>query len=58
MRHTKGANLDHHDKTGTSALHAAAQEGHPEVVKALIDAGAALDITDNRGFIQKSLFSC
>ena len=44
MRHTKGANLDHHDKTG------AARYGHPEAVARLIAAGADVDAQDHDGW--------
>ncbi len=44
-----GANLNHQDKTGFSALHSAAQEKNFEATEILIKKGANLELKDSWG---------
>lgn len=45
----KGANVNHIDKNGYSALHFAAQENHTDVVKFLLEHNASPNIQDKNG---------
>ena len=45
----KGADVNHADKNGATALLGAAQEGHPEVAKYLIEKGADVNHADKDG---------
>ncbi len=45
----KGAQLDAKDEEGQTALMKAASRGEPEVVSALLDSGADVNATDNKG---------
>lgn len=44
-----GADINHQDRNGYSALHFAAQEKTQEVAKLLLDNGASLELTDIHG---------
>jgi ankyrin repeat protein len=44
-----GADIDLQDNNGSTALHFAAQEQRPEVVKLLLDAGADIEKRDKHG---------
>ena len=44
-----GANLDWQDNDGWTALHVCAYKNRPEILRMLIDAGADLNMQDNRG---------
>jgi uncharacterized protein len=44
-----GADVNALDNQGDTALHGAAQKGHDQVVKFLVDHGAKLDVKDKRG---------
>lgn len=44
-----GANVNHQDRNGYSALHFAAQEKTQEAAKLLLDNGASLELTDIHG---------
>ena len=41
-----GANIDAQDHMGCTALHVAAQAGHPEIVKLLLETGADSAVRD------------
>ena len=47
---TKGANVNHKNAEGTTALHHAATGGHTDTAKLLIDKGADMEAKDNRGW--------
>ena len=46
---TAGANPDHADHRGWTALHVAAKVGHVETIRALVEAGADLNCADRSG---------
>jgi ankyrin repeat protein len=46
----RGLDINAVDGRGRAALHGAALQGYDEVVQALVDRGARLDIEDNEGF--------
>lgn len=45
----EGADVNARDSKGEVALHFAAREHHPGIVRALLDAGATVDSQDNEG---------
>lgn len=50
-----GADVNSVNKAGNTALHGAASNGYPEVVRLLADKGAKLDVRNNRGQVPLSL---
>lgn len=44
-----GAEINVHNKSGSTPLHLAAFLCYPEIVQALVDAGADLEAKDNQG---------
>jgi ankyrin repeat protein len=45
-----GIEIDAVDARGRTALHGAALQGYDDVVQALVDRGASLDVKDSKGF--------
>jgi ankyrin repeat protein len=45
----EGANINHQDRNGWSALHFAVQEKHADAIRCLLENGAAVDIKDIHG---------
>jgi ankyrin repeat protein len=45
-----GAEVYHANNEGLTALYEAAQEGHVEAMKVLLEARAEVDRTDNKGY--------